>query len=175
MGKALSEGDVVARFLFNEPVAPEVLNPHLVPQIALDEAPLGSPYRTQDLASLLGGLARIAAFKIDTLIVAPLFEGELPAWIAPGPPQPDTVPGLARTGLGTLTGRASRTTAKRPARWMRTQLDRHRLEGCRGAAMAGRSESESQLPTPVRYRARASLRWGSTQPGRGKWQVYPLG
>jgi len=92
VGKALNEGDVVARFLFNEPVAPEVFNPHLVPQIALDEAPLGSPYRTQDLASLLGGLARIAAFKIDTLIVAPLFEGELPAWIAPRPPRPDTSP-----------------------------------------------------------------------------------
>ncbi len=92
VGKALNEGDVVAKFLFNEPVAPEVFDPHLVPQIALDEAPLGSPYRTQDLASLLGGLARIAAFKIDTLIIAPLFEGELPAWIAPGPPRPDTSP-----------------------------------------------------------------------------------
>ena len=101
VGKALNEGDVVARFLFNEPVAPEVLDPCLVPQIALDEAPLGSPYRTQDLASLLGGLARIAAFKIDTLIVAPLFEGELPAWIAPGPPQPDTIPRVGANLLGT--------------------------------------------------------------------------
>ncbi len=101
VGKALNEGDVVARFLFNEPVAPEVFDPHLVPQIALDEAPLGSPYRTQDLASLLGGLARIAAFKIDTLIVAPLFEGELPAWIAPGPPPPDTSPRAGRNLLGT--------------------------------------------------------------------------
>ena len=98
VGKALNEGDVVARFLFNEPVAPELLDPHLVPQIALDEAPLGSPYRTQDLASLLGGLARIAAFKIDTLIVAPLFEGESPAWIAPGPPPPEAVP-ITRAGL----------------------------------------------------------------------------
>jgi len=101
VGKALNEGDVVARFLFNEPVAPEVFNPHLVPQIALDEAPLGSPYRTQDLASLLGGLARIAAFKIDTLIVAPLFEGELPAWIAPRPPRPDASPRTDTNQLGT--------------------------------------------------------------------------
>jgi hypothetical protein len=99
VGKALNEGDVVAKFLFSEPVAPDRFDPHLVPQIALDEAPLGSPYRTQDLASLLGGLARIAAFKIDTLIVAPLFEGELPAWIAPGPPRPDTSP---RTGTNLL-------------------------------------------------------------------------
>ncbi len=90
VGKALNEGDVVAKFVFSEPVVPEMFDPHLVPQISLDEAPLGSPYRTQDLASLLGGLARIAAFKIDTLIVAPLFEGELPAWIAPIPPLPDT-------------------------------------------------------------------------------------
>jgi hypothetical protein len=101
VGRALSEGDVVARFLFNEPVAPEVFDPHLVPQIALDEAPLGSPYRTQDLASLLGGLARIAAFKIDTLIVAPLFEGELPAWIAPRPLPPDTPPRTPANALGT--------------------------------------------------------------------------
>jgi hypothetical protein len=92
VGKALTEGDIVARFVFSEPVAPDVFDPHLVPQIALDEAPLGSPYRTQDLASLLGGLARIAAFKIDTLIVAPLFEGESPAWIAPGPPVTDSSP-----------------------------------------------------------------------------------
>ena len=91
---------MVARVLFNEPVAPEVLDPQLVPQIALDEAPLGSPYRTQDLASLLGGLARIAAFKIDTSIVAPLFEGELPAWIAPGPPQPETLPRFVANLLG---------------------------------------------------------------------------
>jgi len=101
VGKALHEGDVVAKFLFNEPVAPEMFDPHLVPQIALDEAPLGSPYRTQDLASLLGGLARIAAFKIDTLIVAPLFEGELPAWIAPGPPRPDASPRTETTLLET--------------------------------------------------------------------------
>ncbi len=101
VGRALSEGDVVARFLFNEPVAPDVFDPHLVPQIALDEAPLGSPYRTQDLASLLGGLARIAAFKIDTLIVAPLFEGELPAWIAPRPLPPDTPPRTPANPLGT--------------------------------------------------------------------------
>lgn len=95
VGRALQEGDVVARFLFNEPVAPDRFDPHLVPQIALDEAPLGSPYRTQDLASLLGGLARIAAFKIDTLIVSPLFEDELPVWVAPGPPSPEAQP---RTG-----------------------------------------------------------------------------
>ncbi len=25
------------------------------------------------------------------------------------------------------------------------------------------------------YPATASCRWGSTQPGRGKWQVYPFG
>jgi hypothetical protein len=92
VGKALVEGDIVARFVFSEPVASEVFDPQLVPQIALDEAPLGSPYRTQDLAGLLGGLARIAAFKIDTLIVAPLFEGEEPTWIAPSPPPPEIAP-----------------------------------------------------------------------------------
>jgi hypothetical protein len=101
VGKALTEGDIVARFVFSEPVAPELFDPQLVPQIALDEAPLGSPYRTQDLASLLGGLARIAAFKIDTMIVAPLFEGEAPAWIAPGPPPPDTAPQSGVDGWGT--------------------------------------------------------------------------
>ena len=101
MGKALREGDVVAKFLFNEPVVPELLDPHLIPQIALDEAPLGSPYRSQDLASLLGGLARIAAFKIDTLIVAPLFEGELPAWVAPRPLPLDTPPKADANLLGT--------------------------------------------------------------------------
>jgi hypothetical protein len=100
VGKPLTEGDVVARFLFNKPVAPELFDPHLVPQIALDEAPLGSPYRTQDLASLLGGLARIAAFKIDTLIVSPLFEDELPVWIAPGPPSPDAAPRIGSNPLG---------------------------------------------------------------------------
>jgi hypothetical protein len=92
VGQALQKGDVVARFLFNEPVVPERFDPRLTPQLALDEAPLGSPYRTQDLASLLGGLARIAAFKIDTYIVAPLFEGELPAWVSPAPPRADLSP-----------------------------------------------------------------------------------
>jgi hypothetical protein len=100
VGQALEEGDVVARFLFNEPVVPERFDPHLVPQIALAEAPLGSPYRTQDLASLLGGLARIAAFKIDTYIVAPLFEDELPAWVSPGPP-PDTSSRPSANAVGT--------------------------------------------------------------------------
>jgi hypothetical protein len=100
VGQALKEGDVVARFLFSEPVVPERFDPHLVPQIALDEAPLGSPYRTQDLASLLGGLARIAAFKIDTYIVAPLFEGELPAWVSPGPPPADTSSRTSSNSLG---------------------------------------------------------------------------
>jgi hypothetical protein len=104
VGKALSEGDVVARFLFNEPVAPDRFDPHLVPQIALDEAPLGSPYRTQDLASLLGGLARIAAFKIDTLIVAPLFEGELPVWVAPAPPSPNAQSATSRSFVGITDG-----------------------------------------------------------------------
>jgi hypothetical protein len=105
VGKALNEGDVVARFLFNEPVAPDRFDPHLVPQIALDEAPLGSPYRTQDLASLLGGLARIAAFKIDTLIVAPLFEDELPVWVAPGPPSgPGAQPRPGKNFVGITDG-----------------------------------------------------------------------
>ncbi len=104
VGKALNEGDVVARFLFNEPVAPDRFDPHLVPQIALDEAPLGSPYRTQDLASLLGGLARIAAFKIDTLIVAPLFEDELPVWVAPGPPSPNAQSTRSRNFVGITDG-----------------------------------------------------------------------
>jgi hypothetical protein len=90
VGQSLEKGDVVARFLFHEPVVPERFDPHLAPQVALDEAPLGSPYRTQDLASLLGGLARIAAFKIDTYIVAPLFEDELPAWVSPAPPRADS-------------------------------------------------------------------------------------
>ena len=101
VGQTLKEGDVVAKFLFNEPVVPERFDPRLVPQIALDEAPLGSPYRTQDLASLLGGLARIAAFKIDTFIVAPLFEGELPAWVSPAPPRTDTSSRIHTELLGT--------------------------------------------------------------------------
>ncbi len=107
VGQALEEGDVVARFLFNEPVVPERFDPRLVPQIALGEAPLGSPYRTQDLASLLGGLARIAAFKIDTFIVAPLFEGELPAWVSPGPPRADAAPKTDANVMGTTEWRGA--------------------------------------------------------------------
>lgn len=86
VGEELQDGDVVAKFSFNKPLAPEAFDPHLVPQIALAEAPLGSPYRTQDLASLLGGLAKIVAFKIDTVIVTPLFDDERPVWMTPEPP-----------------------------------------------------------------------------------------
>ena len=120
VGKALNEGDVVAKFLFNEPVLPDRFDPHLVPQIALDEAPLGSPYRTQDLASLLGGLARIAAFKIDTFIVAPLFEGELPAWVAPGPPSPDTPSRSSANLLETNSRQRVDGDGQKAPRWMPT-------------------------------------------------------
>lgn len=48
------------------------------------------------------------------------------------------------------------------------------VRGRRGTAGAERN-SVPPPSVPIPYRATASLRWGSTQPGRGPWQVYPSG
>ena len=85
VGEQLRDGSCVARFRFNPPVVPDGFDPHLKPQICLAEAPLGSPYRTQNIAKLLDGLAKITANRIDQEVVAVLFPDERPMWVLPQP------------------------------------------------------------------------------------------
>lgn len=86
VGQPLHDGDEVARFIFTTSPVPDSFEPYLVPQVCLAEAPDDSLYRTQGLASLLDGLAKITAFKIDSEVMPLLFPGERPVWMAPTPP-----------------------------------------------------------------------------------------